>query len=43
MVVNLLGYEDYLKDLEFDFIGPEAFYKKCLYLRTNLYVYGCRN
>ena len=33
MVVNFLGYEDYLKDLEFDFIGPEAFYKKCLYLR----------
>jgi hypothetical protein len=33
MVINFLGYEDYLKDLEFDVIGPETFYKKCLYLR----------
>lgn len=33
MTINFLGYEDYLKDLEFDFLGPEAFYKKCLYLR----------
>lgn len=33
MAVNFLGYKDYLKDLKFDFFGPEAFYKKCLYLR----------
>lgn len=33
MAVNFLGYKDYLKDLEFDFWGPEVFYKKCLYLR----------
>ncbi len=33
MAVNFLGYEEYLQDLEFDIIGPEAFYNKCLYLR----------
>ena len=41
MVVNFLGYEDYLKDLEFDFIGPEAFYKKCLYLRKTKFEQIC--
>ena len=42
MTVNFLGYEEYLQDLEFDIIGPEAYYNKCLYMRQTEYDQICR-
>lgn len=37
MIINLLGHNEYLQDLEFDYYGPEVFYNKCLYLRKTEY------